>query len=156
MMVRLFLVLMALLTVSPAFAGGIAVVDFQRAVNETQEGKAAQGRLDAMYGTRKTEIERLQKDLEGEIKEYQAKLMILSEDARAELEQALMVKQQRFEATYAQYQQEMQQTYYGLLQDLDKKMRATCATIAKEKQFDLVLDQSMAVYAGGTTHDMTD
>ncbi len=47
-MVRLFLVLLTFLCISPSYAGGIAVVDFQRAVNETEEGKAAQGRLDAM------------------------------------------------------------------------------------------------------------
>ena len=155
-MFRVFVMLVALVTVFPAYAGGVAVVDFQRAVNETEEGKAAQGRLDAMYGSRKAEIERLQKELEGELKEYQAKLMILSEDARAELEQALMVKQQRFESTYSQYQQEMQQTYYSLLQDLDQKMRAKSAEIAKEKNFDLVLDKTMVVYSGGATEDMTD
>lgn len=155
-MVRLLLVLFALVSCLPAHAGGIAVVDFQRAVNETDEGKAAQGRLDAMYGSRKSEIERLQKELETEIKDYQARAMILSEDARAEAEQALMMKQQRFEATYGQYQQEMQQTYYSLLQELDQKMRTMSAAIAKEKQFDLVVDKAMVIYNGGSTSDMTD
>ena len=156
MMFRLFVIMFGLIAANPVFAGGIAVVDFQRAVNETEEGKAAQGQLDAMYGSRKTEIERLQKELEAEVKEYQAKLMILSEDARAELEQALMIKQQRFEATYSQYQQEMQQTYYGLLQDLDQKMRAASVKIAEEKGYDLVVDKAMVIYAGGTTQDVTD
>ena len=155
-MFRLFVILFALATSLPSFAGGVAVVDFQRAVNETDEGKAAQGRLDAMYGSRKAEIERLQKELEGELAECKAKVMILSEEARMELEQTLMVKQQRFEQTYAQYQQEMQQTYYGLLQDLDLKMRAKSAEIAKEKNFDLVLDKATVVYAAGTTQDITD
>jgi outer membrane protein len=155
-MIRRLFVVFALMSAFPASAGGIAVVDFQRAVNETDEGKAAQGRLDAMYGSRKSEIERLQKELETEIKDYQARSMILSEDARVEAEQALMIKQQRFEATYGQYQQEMQQTYYSLLQDLDQKMRAMSAAIAKEKQFDLVVDKAMVIYTGGTTDDMTD
>ena len=54
-----------------------------------------------------------------------------------------------------QYQQEMQQNYYTLLQDLDTKMRALTATIAKEKGYSLVLDSAAVVYSGGDTVDMT-
>lgn len=155
-MLRWFTLLIALFVATPAMAGALAVVDFQRAVNETEEGQAAQTRLDTMYGTRKAEIERLQTELEKEIEDYQARAMILSEDARADAEQNLMVKQQRFEATYMQYQQEMQQTYLTLLQDLDQKMRTLSEAIAKEKQYDLVLDRAAVIYVGGATVDMTD
>ena len=145
-----------LVSSTPAMAAGIAVVDFQRAVTETDEGKAAQQRLDAMYASRKTEIEKMQSDLETELKDFQARAMILSEEARAEAEQTLMVKQQQFQALYVQYQQEMQQNYFTLLQDLDTKMRALTETIAREKGFDLVVDRAAIVYVGGGTIDMTD
>jgi Skp family chaperone for outer membrane proteins len=55
-----------------------------------------------------------------------------------------------------QYQQEMQQTYFTLLSDLDEKMRALTEKIAKEKAYDLVLDRAAVVYSGGETIDMTD
>ncbi len=145
----------ALIVAAPSFAGTIAVVDFQRAVTETNEGKSAQARLDAMYATRKNEVERLRNELETELKDFQARAMILSEAARAEQEQGLMLKQQNFQNTYMQYQQEMQQNYYTLLQDLDTKMRALTATIAKEKGYSLVLDSAAVVYSGGDTVDMT-
>ena len=45
---RILTVACALMLHSVAWAGGIAVVDFQRAVNETNEGKAAQKKLDTM------------------------------------------------------------------------------------------------------------
>lgn len=145
-----------LVSSTPAFASGIAVVDFQRAVTETDEGKSAQQRLDAMYSSRKTEIEKMQSDLEAELQDFQARAMILSEEARAEAEQGLMVKQQQFQSLYVQYQQEMQQNYYTLLQDLDTKMRALTETIAREKGYDLVVDRAAIVYVGGSTVDMTD
>lgn len=141
---------------APAWASGIAVVDFQRAVMETTDGKAAQDKLDTMYASRKSEIDKLRSDLEGDFADYQARQMILSDEARAETEKGLVEKQQKFEAKYGQYQEEMQKTYYALLQDLDEKMRILCEKIAKEKTYDVVLDRAAVVYAGGTTIDMTD
>jgi outer membrane protein len=153
---RLLVVLFALLVAMPAFAGKLAVVDFERAVNETEEGKAAQERLDTMYATRKAEIERLRDELQKELEDYQARSMILSEDARAETEKRLAEKQSTFEQTYMRYQTEMQQTYYTLLSDLDEKMRKLTTTIASEQGYDLVIDKAAVVYAGGETVDMTD
>ena len=156
MWVRYFLVLVALLVSFPAFAGKIAVVDFQRAVTETTEGKAAQERLDTMYSSRKAEIDKLRTDLEKDITDYQSRALILSDEARAQAERDLASKQQRYEGLYMQYQQEMQQTYFTLLSDLDEKMRALTEKIAKEKAYDLVLDRAAVVYSGGETIDMTD
>lgn len=155
-MVRAIAMSLMLAVSTSAWAGGIAVVDFQRAVNETTEGKAAQERLDTMYATRKSEIERLQAELESELQEYQSRAMILSDSARAEAEQELMTKQQRFEGLYMQYQQEMQQAYLSLLQDLDEKMRALSETIAREAGFDLVIDRAAVIYVGPGSTDMTD
>lgn len=156
MFARLFAVLFLLSVSFPAFAGKIAIVDFQRAVTETEEGKSAQKKLDTMYASRKAEIERLQGELQRQVTDYQQRALILSESARAEEEKKLAAQQQKFESTYTQYQQEMQQTYYTLLQDLDNKMRALVDKIAKEKGFDLVVDRAAVVYHGGETVDMTD
>lgn len=154
-MLRATLVFLMLLVAAPAFAGPIAVVDFQRAVTETEQGKSAQSKIDNMYDTRKVEIERMQKDLEKEIQDFQARAMILSEQARMEQEQQLMAKQQRFQQTSMQYEVELQQTYSGLLSELDQKMRALSAVIAKEKGYDLVLDRAVVVHMGGSVVDMT-
>ena len=81
--------------------------------------------------------------------------MILSEEARESTERTLFQQQQQFEATYMQYQNEMQQNYYAMLQDLDVKMRALTKLIAKEQSLDLVVDQGAVVYVGGDTIDLT-
>lgn len=154
-MLRALIVSFVLFVASPAFAGPIAVVDFQRAVTETDQGKAAQKKIDDMYETRRAEIERMQRDLEKQIQDFQARAMILSDEARAEQEQQLMLKQQQFQQRSMQYEVELQQTYSTLLADLDQKMRALAATIAKDKGYDLVLDSAVVVYMGGSVVDMT-
>jgi outer membrane protein len=153
---RSLLLLVALSISSVSWAGGLAVVDFERARNETNEGKAAQKNMDTMYASRKSEIETLQVQLETAVKDYQARQMILSEEAKQTTERDLMQRQQQFEATYQQYQSEMQQNYYGMLQELDTKMRALTEIIAKEKAFDVVFDKGAVVYVGGSAVDLTD
>lgn len=148
--------LIALFVSTNAYAGKIAVVDFERAVTETKEGKAAQARLDSMYASRKQEIKKLQDGLQKDMDDYQSRSMILSDDAKAEAEKKLQAKQQTFQDTYQRYQSEMQQTYQTLLQDLDQKMRKMTQQIAKEKGYDLVIDKAAVVYVGGDTIDMTD
>src|SRR5690606_790845 len=96
-MLRALIACFVLLAATPAFAGPIAVVDFQRAVTETDQGKAAQKKIDDMYESRRGEIERMQSDLEKQIQDFQARAMILSDQARAEQEQQLMLKQQQFQ-----------------------------------------------------------
>ena len=151
------LTIAASLLVLPATASATkcGVVDFERAVNGTEEGKNAQKRLDTMYSSRKDELERMQTELEAELEDFQARAMILSEDARSEAEKSLMQKQQAFQGKYQQYQGEMQQQYMMMLQDLDTKMRSITSKIAGEGGYDLVVDKAAVVYFSGECRDIT-
>ena len=57
------LALAALLATVPAQAATICIVDFQQAVNETDEGKAAHTRLDTRYESKKNEIEEMRQSM---------------------------------------------------------------------------------------------
>ena len=155
-MIRTFILMVSIFVAAPSWAGGIAVVDFQRALTETKEGKAAQSKLDSLYETKKNEIDKMRSDFERSYQDYQGQKTILSNEARSAAEQKLMMQQQQFEQTYMQYQTEMQQTYAQMLQGLDTKMRALTQKIAKERGYDVVLDNSVVVYSGGVTKDITD
>jgi outer membrane protein len=151
------LALFAALVAAPvsALAGTVAIVDFERAVTETTEGRDAQTRLDTMFRTRSAEIERMGSELEASLQDFEQRALILSESARADEERSILQKQATYQATVAQYEQEMQTTYLTLLQDLDEKMRRMTETIARERGYALVLDKAAVVYFGGDTVDMT-
>ena len=153
-MVRRFLFACLLFVALPAHAGS-CVVDFQTAVTETEEGKAAQKRIDAMLESRRNEVTKMQADFEQEVKDLQSRAMILSDDARAEAEQALMAKQARLQQTAMQYESELGQTYNVLLSELDQKMRSLAITIAKEKNCDMLIDAGAVVYTGPAVSDVT-
>lgn len=153
---RHLLLLAALATPLSALAGGVAVVDFERAVNETTEGQAAQTRLDTMFSSRQDELQRLQTALQTSFSDYEARAVVLSEAARAEEERTLMAKQAELQQKAGDYETEMQSTYMTLLQDLDEKMRRLTETIAAEHDYDVVLDRAAVVYVGSGATDMTD
>lgn len=155
---RLFQGLIAtgmLLSSTPAWALKLCVIDFQTAVTETAEGKSAQTKIDAMYSSRKGELERMQKELEKAVQDYQGRAMILSAEAKATEEQKLGLQQRTFEQTYQNYQNEMQQTYMGLLGDLDEKMRAVAQVVGKDQGCTAIIDKAVVIFAGAEMADVT-
>ncbi|MEN0068429.1 MAG: OmpH family outer membrane protein [Myxococcota bacterium] len=144
-----------LLASAPAFAAKLCVVDFQTAVAETTEGKAAQKRLDGMYASKRGELERMQTELQKGINDLQSRRAILSADALAKEEQALGMKQAQFEQTYLQYQEEFQRTYMSMLGDLDSKMRAIAGETAKSSGCSIVLDKAAVVFQASDVTDIS-
>jgi outer membrane protein len=139
----------------PALAGKIAIVDFQRAVSETTEGKNAEKRLQDAMAIRRAEIMRQNNEIQRLAKEFESHQLILTEDARRKAIEDIEGKQRRLEADLARFEQEMQQEYLEVVSDLDSKMRSLSATIAKENGYDIVIDQSAVIFHGTEVVDMT-
>ena len=55
---KVLLVLLLFCLPNMAMAGGIAVVDFQRAISEVKEGKTAKASLESMFAAKKKELEK--------------------------------------------------------------------------------------------------
>ncbi len=151
-----FLYLTLMVTAVPAMAQSMAVVDFMSAAERTSEGKKANTKLEALYASRQSELDRLKTELEKEVAEYQTQAMIMSESARAEREQALGMKQAQLQQAAMQAEAELGQMQMELTTDLGEKMRAVAQAIAKEKGYDLVIDKAVAVFAGPAVPDITD
>lgn len=143
------------LTSTPAWAVKLCTIDFQQAMLQTAEGKAAQTKIESMYSSRKAELDRMQSELEKAIKDYQARSILLTADAKAQEEQKLALQQQTFEQTYLKYQNEMQNTQMSLLGDLDEKMRAVAQIVGKEQGCTAVIDKVIIVYGGPDLADVT-
>lgn len=154
-MLRLCVLIVSLGLSVPALAGGIAFVDFQSAVNDSNRGQSAQKRLEQMYAARKGEIDKQKSDLEQAFAQYDQQKLILTDEARAQAEQSLMMKQQQLQQDMMKYQTEMEQNYSNELAKLDAELRTLSGTIAKEKGFDLVIDKAVVVYSGPAVTDMT-
>jgi outer membrane protein len=151
---RILILILALCASLPAFAGGIAVVDFQQALNDVQEGKLASARLDGMFAEKQGAVKRLEGQLQGMVDEYEKQKLILSDSARMDKEQAIMELQRSYQMMAMQSEQEMQQAYASSMEGLITKLRVLAEAMGKEKSYDLVIEitEGGIVYYGGATN----
>ena len=148
-----------LLAFSPAvLAGGIAVVDFQRAINEVKEGVTAKTKLDGMFQTKQQQLAQQEQQLQQQAADYEQQKALLSAAARQEKEQQLMNAQMQLQQLAYQAESEMQQIYAQEMEGLIGKMREITEGLGKEKELDLIIEltESGLVYQGAGVEDLTD
>ena len=159
MFTRIFAVAVLLLGLSTqALADAkIGVVDFTRAIEQTTEGQAAQGRLDAMFQGKRAEIEQLEENLRALTEEYQARAAMLSDAARADNEQRLGQAQMVYQQTYARNDAEMQQAYMQVMEQLFASLKEVASAIGSEQGYTVILEAAQgAVLFAAPTVDITD
>ena len=149
---RLVFALAVPLMLAPAIAHAdtkLAFVDLQRAIQETEEGRATKEKLQAELQDKQKEIDAAQAELKKEKDLLDRQASAMSEETRAqktqELQQKVMQLGQKFEAERAHMAAEQQQA----LKDLFDKMNPIIATIAQREGIYMVFEKqdSGLVYA---------
>ena len=155
----LFTALLVFLVDLPARAAElkVATVDFQRALNEVQEGATAMARLEGVREEKMKSLEKKKQQLIQMQNEIQNQAAILSESARKEKEETFYKAQAELQQAAMASEQEFQTTYMGVLDELMKKMKETASTMGREKGYNLILEASQGgvVFASGVP-DLTD
>jgi outer membrane protein len=151
-MIRRFLAAVALLLTFalPARAEiKVATVDFQRALNQVNEASTVRTNLEKMYGDRKAAIDKMQTSLQAKKADLDKQSVVLSDSARKQKEEEFMKAQMEFQQTYSRYEGEMQQAYYGAMEQFIEKMKKIAIAIGQERQYTLVLEvtEGGVVYA---------
>jgi Skp family chaperone for outer membrane proteins len=154
-MMRSLVMTVLLLASGSAWAEKICAADFQKAVEDTNQGKAATTRIESLNNTRSNELEKLKAAYDTAVQDYSSRQMILSADARAAEEQKLMQQQGTLQQKYVQYQEEMQRELMNALQSLGEKMKVVAQTVGKEQACTLMLDKSVVIYSGAELVDLT-
>ena len=150
------LFLAALLSAQTALAGGIAVVDFNKAGSLVKEGNRIQNELRELQTDRETRIKEMETQIMGMRADYEKQAMIYSEDTRKQKEAEIMAATQQFQQAVVAAQQEMAQAYETKAASLFEKLRVVCEKIGKEKGYDLILEVSQGgVVYSGSSDDIT-
>jgi len=150
--------LFVFMSMGSAFAQSIATVDFQRAINESKKGAAAQAQLEAIFKEKQDAIAGMEQELMTKQEEYQKQAMVLTDTARAAKEQELMQLQGVYQQTAYSAEAEMQQTYGQLMEGLIVELQGVAEKIGDEKGYTLVLEvtEGGVIYAGKGVTDITD
>ena len=157
-MFRLMICLFMLCVSIPAWAGGIAVVDFQKALTQVAEGKRTETELNVLMTQKQGEVQQLQLKLQNQMQQYQQQQALLSDQARAEKEQELYQLQMEAQQIAYNAEMEFQQVYTQKMEGLINKMRVIAEEVGAEKKYELVFEvtESGMIYKASTVPDITE
>jgi outer membrane protein len=149
-----------LLLVAPATAMAefkVAVVDFQQALTEIDEGTTAMARLEGVRDEKMRSIERMRQELQAMGTELQNQSAILSQAALAEKEEQFMNAQMAYQQAAMQAEQELQTMYLTMMEEFFGKLSTVAEEIGTQGGYNLVLEatESGVIFHSGVT-DITD
>jgi outer membrane protein len=141
---------------APAGPAKIAVIAFQVAVAQTNEGQRNFADLQKKFDPKRQQLKALSDDIDNLTKQLQAQAATLSDTERATRASAIDIKKKQLDrdAEDAQndFQQAMQEVYNGLA----SKVYDVMQSYAEQQGFTLVLDvseqQSPVLYANAATN----
>ena len=133
----------------------IAYVDLQRALEETNDGRAAKSKLKADFDKKQKELDEKQEELKKAKEDFDKKAAIMKDDAKnkaaAELQQRFLGLQEIFARLQKDLATKEQEATRGIL----AKLSAVVAKIAEREHFALVLERSSSVVYGQPSLDIT-
>ena len=124
----------------------IAVVDVNKVLNESDEGKAAKKKMEARYEELKKSIDAKQeeaKKLKEEIDKQ--KVMLTNKEKLKEKEDALQVKVNELRKLTQEGEREMQGRQGELTRDVIKRIETQIDVVVKAEKYDLVLERGAGV-----------
>ena len=153
MMIRTF-ILSAFLSAQTALAGGIAIVDFNKAGSLVREGARIQAELEQLQSDRQQRLSEMEAALNAKIEEYKKQEMILSDETRTQKVGEIQQGQAELQQAAMSADQELQAARQRKANSMFERMRTVVEVIGKEKGYDLVVEAAMVTY-NGSADDIT-
>lgn len=142
---RTALALAILLLAAPAAAETkIGYVDFQRALNEVDEGKAAQGTLKKDFEEKQKQLDKDKTDLDRMQAEFEKQAAVLSEEARRDKAIEIQKRMAEAQGKLMAFQKELADRERGATRAIFDKMVAITREIADADGVTLVFEKNDA------------
>jgi outer membrane protein len=159
----LFAIALALLPALPAPAKGleglkIGVVNINDALNKSAAGERSKGILLASKGQLESELKAREDELKKKHEELQSSIM-LTKDARDARERDLREEERKLRKDVQDAQRELQDKERKLTESIFIELRTVIEAIAKEEQYDLIMEQNAAsviLFSKTKFDDLTD
>lgn len=135
----------------------IAVVDLQRALNETEDGRRAKARLKRLFKRRQQELDKAQNELKVLKEDIERQKNVLSREAlqkRVEDYQKAFIELQ---STYVEYQRELAEKEAQLTREIIARMEQILRRLGQAEGYTLIIERNEAgVVWVPTNLDLTD
>ncbi len=119
-----------------------AYVDIQRALQETDEGKAAKSRLQAMVDKKQKDVEKEKAGLQAEVEAFQKQAPTMEDKVRSTKEQELQKKTYDFAQRTEKLRVEMADSERKELGSIMPKLETLLGQIAQREGLTMVFDKS--------------
>lgn len=133
----------------------IGYVDFQKALNDTNEGKQAKAKLKVEFDAKQKQLT----DLEAQLKSMKDGLdkqrLVLSADALKEKEEAFRKKYMELNEKMGSYKVELQAKEAKATGDIIARLQKIAADIGQKDSYDMIIEKSQVLYAPSKT-DLTE
>lgn len=120
----------------------VVVVDFEKAVVESNEGKKASEKFNATLQSKQGEIEKKQKDIEDQQKKLQNGARTLSEQAKADIQKDIDRRTTELQRSNEDAQKELQTARDELLRPIADLATQVLNAMADQENYTLVIDIS--------------
>ena len=158
---RLALALSALLLVAvrtaPAEAQKIGVVDMQRALMETEDGRKAKDQLKKLFESRQKTLDKQQEDLKAMKEGLEKQQSVLSREVLGKKAEELQKKFAELQTTYMEFQRELQAKEGEMTRPILDRMQRIMKRIGQSDGYALIMERGEAgVIYVPSTYDLTD
>ena len=137
--------ILALLVAAPSLRAQnskVVVVDFERAVVESAEGKKSSDRFTATLQAKQGDVEKKQKELEDQQKKLQNGARTLNDTAKADLQRDIDRRTTELQRINEDAQKELQTLRDQLLRPIAERATAILNAMSDEQGYTLVIDTS--------------
>lgn len=135
----------------------IGVVDLQRALNETEDGRQAKRRLKALFKKRQASLDTRQNALLAEKETLEKQQKVLSQEAFQKKFTAYQEELMKLQQEYVEYQQELAGKEAELTKKILDKMQEILRRIGQAEGYTLIIEASEGGVVFVPTHlDLTD
>jgi len=142
---------------APAQQLKVGYVDLQRALNESDAGKAAKERFKVQVDKLQVDLKKKKDALDGLKEQLEKKSSVMKEDEARNMQKDYERKLRDFERSYKDSQGELQQKDNELTVELLKELQVVIEQFGKENGYSIILEQSSSsVLYGSPELDLTE
>ncbi len=138
-----------------ARADKIAVVNMQRAIEETNDGKAALSKLKAEAERKQKELEQKRDELKKMDEDLAKQATVLKPDVLEKKKQELQQKLAQWQEAVMRSQKELQEKEQQATQPIINKLLRAIDFLANRDKFTLVVRQDVVLWPQGSAMDIT-
>jgi len=118
----------------------IGVVDLQRAINETEDGRQAKRRLKKVFDERQQSLNAAQEGLKAQKESLERQQDVLSKDAFQKKVEKYQADLMALQNEYVQYQQELSTKEAELTQKILEKMQGILRRIGQTEGYTMIIE----------------